>query len=65
MLTTTRGIVLHHFKYSEKSIIAKIYTEKFGLQSYIINGVRSAKSKNKAVYLQPLSLGEIMALLTH
>ncbi len=62
MLTTTRGIVLHHFKYSEKSIIAKIYTEKFGLQSYIINGVRSAKSKNKAVYLQPLSLVEINAI---
>lgn len=61
MLFTTKGIVLHHFKYSEKSIIAKIYTEKFGLQSYILNGVRSSKSKNKAVYLQPLSLVEINA----
>ncbi len=61
MLTTTKGIVLHHFKYSEKSVIAKIYTEKFGLQSYILNGVRSAKTKNKAVYLQPLSLLEINA----
>jgi DNA repair protein RecO (recombination protein O) len=61
MLITTKGIVLHHFKYSEKSVIAKIYTEKFGLQSYILNGVRSSKSKNKAVYLQPLSLVEINA----
>ena len=61
MLFTTKGIVLHHFKYSEKSVIAKVYTEKFGLQSYILNGVRSAKSKNKAVYLQPLSLIEINA----
>lgn len=61
MLFTTKGIVLHHFKYSEKSVIAKVYTEKFGLQSYILNGVRSAKSKNKAVYLQPLSLVEISA----
>ena len=61
MLFTTKGIVLHHFKYSEKSVIAKVYTEKFGLQSYILNGVRSAKSKNKAVYLQPLSLVEITA----
>lgn len=61
MLFTTKGIVLHHFKYSEKSVIAKVYTEKFGLQSYILNGVRSAKSKNKAVYLQPLSLVEINA----
>ena len=61
MLFTTKGIVLHHFKYSEKSTIAKIYTEKFGLQSYILNGVRTSKSKNKAVYLQPLSLVEINA----
>ena len=61
MLTTTKGIVLHHFKYGEKSVIAKVYTEDFGLQSYILNGVRNKKSKNKAVYLQPLSLVEINA----
>ena len=59
MLQTTKGIVIHHLKYAEKSVIAKIYTEKFGLLSFIINGVRNAKSKNKAVYLQPLSLVEI------
>lgn len=62
MLTTTKGIVLHHFKYSEKSIIAKIYTKDYGLRSYIINGVRSSKSKNKAAYLQPLSLVELIAI---
>ena len=62
MLYTSKGIVLHHFKYGEKSIIAKIYTEKFGLQSYIINGVRSKKTKNKASYLQALSLIEINAV---
>jgi len=61
MLQTTKGIVIHHFKYGEKSVIAKIYTEKFGLQSYLLNGVRNQKSKNKAAYLQPLSLIEINA----
>ncbi|PIZ05346.1 MAG: DNA repair protein RecO, partial [Flavobacteriales bacterium CG_4_10_14_0_8_um_filter_32_5] len=61
MLHTTKGIVIHQFKYGEKSVIAKIYTEKFGLQSYIINGVRSKKSTNKFAYLQPLSLVEINA----
>ena len=61
MLYTSKGIVLHHFKYSEKSVIAKIYTEKFGLQPFIINGVRNKKSKNKASYLQPLSLVEVNA----
>jgi DNA repair protein RecO (recombination protein O) len=61
MLSSTRGIVIHHFKYSENSVIAKVYTEKYGLQSYIVNGVRNKKSKNKAAYLQPLSLVEIDA----
>lgn len=61
MLYTSKGIVIHHFKYSEKSVIAKIYTEKYGLESFIVNGVRSKNSKNKAALLQPLSLVEINA----
>ena len=61
MLHTTKGIIIHQFKYGEKSVIAKVYTQKFGLQSYIINGVRSKKSANKSAYLQALSLLEINA----
>lgn len=53
---STRGIVLDHVRYSETSIIVHIYTELFGRQSYMVNGVRKAKSKGKAVFLQPLTL---------
>ena len=56
MLNKTRGIVLHHIKYSETSVIVTIYTEVFGRQSYIINGVRRKKAKIKANILQPLFL---------
>jgi len=56
MLHKTRGIVLHHVKYSETSVVAYIYTEAFGRQTYIINGIRSRKSKNRMVLLQPLTL---------
>lgn len=56
MLQHTRGIVFRSVKYGETSLISKIYTEQFGLQSYIIKGIRSAKSKMKAGLLQPLSL---------
>lgn len=56
MLHKTRGIVLHTTKYSESSVIAKIYTELFGLQSYLLNSVRSKKAKIKPSVLQPLSL---------
>lgn len=56
MYHQTRGIVLHTIKYSETSVIARIYTEKFGLLSFIVKGVRSSKSKNKASLMQPLTM---------
>ncbi|QKZ12357.1 DNA repair protein RecO [Spirosoma sp. KUDC1026] len=57
MLQKTRGIALSYIRYRETSIIARVYTEEFGLQSYIVNGVRSAKSKNNRIALfQPLTL---------
>ena len=57
MLQNTKGIVLKTFKYSESSVVAKIYTQQFGIQSYMVNGVRSStKNKQKAALLQPLTL---------
>lgn len=56
MLLPTKGIVLKLQKYSETSVISKIYTREAGLQSYIVPGVRSLKSKGKSAMLQPLSL---------
>ncbi|MCG8485190.1 MAG: DNA repair protein RecO [Clostridia bacterium] len=61
MLTTTKGIVFHQLKYSETSVIAKIYTEIFGLQSYLIKGARSKKSKISPALLQHLSLVELVS----
>ncbi|MCH7535011.1 MAG: DNA repair protein RecO, partial [Bacteroidetes bacterium] len=55
MLYNTKGLVIKYIKYSETSIIATIYTEIFGMQSYFLNGVRSKKSKIKINALQPLS----------
>ncbi len=60
MLHQTRGIVFHRVKYSETSLIVKIYTEQFGLQSYMIRGMRSKKSLVKPALLQPLTLVEIV-----
>jgi DNA repair protein RecO (recombination protein O) len=61
MLYKTSGIILHTVKYSESSIISKLYTENFGLQSYIISGIRGKKSKNKASVFQPLTLVEVIS----
>jgi DNA repair protein RecO (recombination protein O) len=60
LLHKTRGIVFHVTAYSESSVVAKIYTELYGLQSYLINGVRNKKSKIKSGILQPLSLLEMV-----
>lgn len=56
MLGHTKGIVLRSIKYGETSLICNIFTEVFGMQSYLIKGVRSTRSKtHKAALLQPAS----------
>lgn len=51
----TRGIILRTVRYGETSIIASVFTELFGLQSYIVNGVRitSKKGLGRANLFQP------------
>jgi DNA repair protein RecO (recombination protein O) len=56
MLHKTRGIVFKTTDYSENSIIVQIFTEKFGLQSYIINGAKKPKAKMSRNIFQPLHL---------
>jgi DNA repair protein RecO (recombination protein O) len=56
MIVKTRGIVFRFTKFQETSIIVTIFTEHFGLQSYIVNGVRSKSAKNKIALYQPLTL---------
>ena len=56
MIEKTRGIFLHAVKYSETSLITSIYTEAYGRQSFLINGVRSKNSTVRASIFQPLYL---------
>ncbi|WP_299457560.1 DNA repair protein RecO [uncultured Microscilla sp.] len=60
MLKKTRGIVINYTKYSETSIIAKIFTEEMGMKTYIINGVRSNKNGSKIALYQPLTLLDLV-----
>lgn len=50
----TKAIVLKYIKYSESSIIVRIYTELFGLKSYIVKGVRKKNAKFNLALFQPL-----------
>jgi len=56
VLQKTRGIVFRFVKFGETSIIANIFTEQFGLQSYMIKGVRTSSRKSKIALFQPLTL---------
>ncbi len=60
MLHKTKGIVFRFTPYGETSIIVNIFTEVFGLQSYIVNGVRSKTSKSKIALYQPLTLLDLV-----
>lgn len=61
-LHKTKGLVLRTIKYGETSIIVTIFTELFGVQSYLVNGVRtsSKKGSGKAVLFQPSAILDLV-----
>lgn len=59
MIHSTKGIVLKTVKYGETSIIVSIFTELFGVQSYLVNGVRTSGKTAKAHFFQPSSILEM------
>lgn len=60
MLHKTRGIVLKTTAFRSSSVIAQVFTEKFGLQSYLVNGVRKTGGRISFNVLQPLHLLEMV-----
>ncbi len=59
MIHQTKGIVLRTIKYGETSIVVNIFTELFGIQSYLVNGVRTSGKTLKANFFQPTSILEM------
>ncbi len=61
MTHKTRGIVLRSIKYGETSLVVTIFTELFGVQTYMVNGVRTAKkSSAKANHFQPVAILDLV-----
>ena len=62
VLHKTRGIVIRVVKYGETSVIVSIYTELFGIQSYIVNGVRGSSKKGSSVanVFQPAAILDLI-----
>ena len=61
-LHKTKGIVLRAVKYGETSLIVTIFTELFGLQAYLVNGVRTSTKKGtgKANLFQPTAILDLI-----
>jgi DNA repair protein RecO (recombination protein O) len=62
MLHKTKGLVLRAVKYGDTSLIVSVFTELFGLQSYIVNGVRTSSPKQpyRANLFQPGTLLDLV-----
>lgn len=57
MTKKTKGLVLRTIKYGETSIVVTIFTELLGIQTYLVNGVRTTKSTgSKVAMYQPGAL---------
>lgn len=61
-LHKTKGIVLRTVKYGDTSLIVTIFTELFGVQSYIVSGVRTSTKKGtgKANLFQPTAILDLV-----
>jgi len=54
MVEKSKGIVLHQIKYTDSGIVTRLYTRKFGRQSFIIKGMRKRKSGKHNILFQPM-----------
>jgi DNA repair protein RecO (recombination protein O) len=61
MLAKCKAIVIKSINYSESSVVLTCYTDLFGIQTYLINGVRSKKGSIRPSHILPLTLLEIEA----
>ena len=61
MLDKTKGIVLRSVKYGDTSLVTTILTSVYGMQTYMVQGVRTSKAKqNRAGFFQPGTLLEMV-----
>lgn len=65
MLEKTQGIVLHTVPYSESSMVVHVFTRQYGMQSYMVNGVRKSKPRFSISLFQPLSMVDMVVYRKH
>ena len=61
MLIKTPGIVFRQQKYGDTSVILEVYTQALGIRSYILHGVRKARSRIPISAVQVMSIIDLVA----
>ena len=56
MLTKTTAIVLHNIKYGDSKMIVDMFTRAHGRMSFVVTMPKSARSKIRKQFFQPLSM---------
>ena len=51
----TQGFVLQSIRYGDSCLIVKVFTLDYGLQTFMVKGVRGKTSKNRAAFFQPMT----------
>lgn len=59
MFINTKAIVLHSFRYQDKSLIVKCFTQKEGLSTFFVKNAFSKSKTQNMAYFQPLTLLDI------
>lgn len=50
-----QGFVLQSIRYGDSSLIVRMYTLNYGLQSFMVKGVKGKGSKNRVAFFQPMT----------
>jgi DNA repair protein RecO (recombination protein O) len=62
MLQTTQAIILRIVPYGDTSLIVSAFTQRYGIQQYMVKGARrtSKKGSSQAPFLQPAAILELV-----
>jgi len=64
IIHTTKGIIIRTVKYGETSLVVSAFTELFGLQQYMVNGVRTSK-RSTGISAAQLQVGNILEMVVY
>lgn len=59
MFVSSKALVLHKTKYADSGIVVKVFTERYGTQTFIIKNAFSPKNRHLLPLFAPLSMIEL------